>query len=317
MRAACILMILLLPVHLAGFATAAASCAPGLAEAAPGLELNIDITEDSVEAQVTESAPGTATFHGTVTVQMPTVRGAEVTLTSSVDIGWVSQISPSTMELTNGETATFTATVIVPQGSPASQTGTLTVNGRAVASGVQATDADTALVTVQAYYRLALDTGRRTVEIAPGGTARFPVRLTNAGNAMDSYSIQYTNLDELKKAGWSLAQTTTLLENLEPAESRMVTIALTAPVSLSPYMSRETALTMRALSEGARSQDMNVTLDYPLVVKEVGVSGAGVGAVVILVAVVAVGVVLYRRRKRRMQAKAGEEAPAQPPEASP
>lgn len=301
-------MILLLPVQLAGSATAAADCAPGFSEAAPGIEINVDITEGSVEAPVTESEPGMATFHGTVTVQMPTLRGATVTLTSGTDIGWVSSISPATFVLDNGQIGSFTVTVVVPQGTVTSQNGNLMVNGRAVASGVQATDEDTALVTVRSYHRLVLDAGRRTVEIAPGGTARFPLRITNAGNSIDSFSLKFTNQDELRRQGWSLTHTNASLERVVPGEYRLVTISLTAPAALSPYVNKETTLSVRAESLGAREHNLTATLDYPLVAKETGVSVPGVGAVALVAVVIAVAIVVFGRRRRRMQLEAAQEA---------
>jgi len=314
MKGAFILMILALPVQFAAEAMAASNCGPGLAEPAPGPGLTIDITESSLEAQVTESQPGLATFHGTVTVQMPTVRGAEVTLTSSTDIGWVSQVSPTTLQLSNGQAGPFTVTVVVPQGTAASQMGNLIVNGRAVASGVQATAEATALLTVRPYYRISLDAVKRTVEIAPGGTARFSLRVTNAGNSIDSFTVQFSNQDELRKQGWSLGHTSASLEGVNPGEFHLMTISLTAPASLSPYLSRETALAVKAWSDGAREQDQNVTLDYSLVAKEVGVSGTGVGAVTIVAALIAVGVVVFWRRRRRAQAEEEQDEQPVPPE---
>lgn len=311
MKALSILLVLLIPVQSAGCALAAGNCARSLPGPAPGLELNVDITEGTLEAQPSEGQPGLVVFHGTVTVQMPTVRGAEVTLSSSTDIGWVTTLNPTNLQLGNGEPGAFTATVVVPQGSLAAQIGNLMVTGRAVANGVQATDEDRAVITVRPYYRLTLEAARRTAEISPGGTARFSLRIANVGNSLDSFTIQFANEDELRKQGWSLSHTAASLEKVQPGEYRTVTVALSAPAALSPFVNRETTLRVKVMSEGARAENQTTAADYSLVAKETGVAVTGVGVVALVAVVIAVGVVVLLRRRRRMQAEAAEET--QPP----
>ncbi len=314
MNALCILLVVLIPVQTAGCALAASDPSPGRAATAPALELNVEITEGSVEATVSETSPGTATFHGTVTVQMPTLRGAQVTLTSSTDIGWVSSISPSTFTLDNGQTGSFTVTVVVPQGTPSTQAGNIVVNGRAVANGLQAMDEAQALITVKAYFRVALDSARPKVETAPGGSARFSLRLTNAGNGIDSFALQLANQDELRKQGWFLSSSVTSSGKIAPGEFRTVTIIMTAPASFSPYVDRETTLHIKARSEGAKQANQTAEVDFPLVAKETGVSATGSGAVALVAVIIAVGAFVLLRRRRRSQAAAAQHAQVQSPQ---
>ena len=314
MRALAILMILFLSVQPAGMAAAATDCGGGPAEPAPGLDLTVSITEDSVEAAPSESAPGTAQFHGTVTVQMPSLRGATVTLTSSTDIGWVTQVAPGTFVLDNGQVGEFTVTVVVPQGSPASLTGNVIVNGRAVASGVQATGSDSSTITVRPDFRVVLEAQKREVEISPGGTARFSLRVTNAGNSVDSFEIRSTNQNELERQGWKVSVPNAGLKNVVPGEYRLVTVVLAAPASMSPYSSRTTTLNIRATSLGAQEHNLTTTLDYPLSVKETGVSGTGVSIVAVIAVVMAVGVFVYWRRRRLMKNRTDAEEPSLPEE---
>jgi hypothetical protein len=299
MKALSILLVVLLSVQITGCALAGSNPSPGRAKTTPALELNVDITEGSVEAQVTESNPGTAVFHGTVTVQMPSLRGAQVTLASSTDIGWVSSISPSSFTLDNGQTGSFTVTVIVPQGTPSTQAGNIVVNGRAVANGLQAMDDAQALITVKTYFRVTLDAARPKVETAPGGSARFSLRLTNAGNGIDSFALRLANQDELRKQGWFLSISITSSGKIAPGEFRTVTIIMTAPASFSPYVNRETTLYIKARSEGARQANQTAELDFPLVARETGVSATGSGAVGLVIAVIAVGAFVLIRRRRR------------------
>jgi len=311
MRALVALMILILPVLLAQGATAGCNGPEGLSGQAPGLELTITLSEGSVEVAPTESEPGIGQIQGTVTVQMPSLRGATITLTSSTDIGWVTQTSPSTLVLDNGQEGKFTVTVIVPQGSSASQAGTLMVNGRAVANGIQATASTTAIINVRPYFRVALEAQKREVEITPGGTARFSLRIFNAGNSVDSFGLQFTNQNELEKQGWELTVTTTNLASIVPGEYRTVGIALRSPASISPYKSQATSLLISVVSLGAREHNLTVAQDYALTAKEAGFSAPGLGVVAIVAVAVVVGAVFYWRRRRRAQAAAPPEEPSQ------
>jgi hypothetical protein len=311
MRALVALMILILPVTLAQGATAGDNLGGGLAGPAPGLELTITLSEGSVEVAPSESAPGIAQLEGTVTVQMPSLRGATVTLTSSTDIGWVTQISPSTFVLDNGQEGQFSVTVIVPQGTAASISGLLMVNGRAVANGIQTMASTTATINVRPYYRVFLDAQKREVEIAPGGTARFSLRITNAGNAVDSFDLKFSNQKELEKQGWELTVTTTNLASIVPGEYRTVGIALKSPASISPYKSQATSLLISVVSLGAREHNLTVAQDYALTAKEAGFSAPGLGVVAIVAVAVVVGAVFYWRRRRRAQAAAPPEESSQ------
>lgn len=304
------IVIVVLPALLAGGAVAATDRGSGLQEGAPGLELTITISEDTVGAAPTESAPGTAQLRGTVTVQMPSLRGATVTLTSSTDIGWVSMVEPDTMVLDSGQVGEFSITVVVPQGSPAALIGTVMVYGRAVASGLQTSAGDTATITVRPYYRVSLEAQKREVEITPGGTARFMLRVTNAGNSVDSFDIQLSNRNELEKQGWKLEATTSSLAEVHPGEYRTRILALTAPASLVPFKNQATTVSIRAVSLGAQEQNTSAESSTMLSVKEVGSSTPGVALVGSVAVLVAAGAVLFWHRRRR--ARAGRAPPEIP-----
>jgi hypothetical protein len=140
-------------------AAAAGSPSGAAAPIVPVLALTIQPPAQQVASDPNSTA--TAQFAGTATVdKLPMVR-CVVTLTSSTDIGWVSQVSPSSMVFTSESSQAFTVVVIVPAGAPTSQ-GKLVVDGRAVAAGLQTLAEVTALIYVKGSSALNATSQNRT-----------------------------------------------------------------------------------------------------------------------------------------------------------
>jgi hypothetical protein len=108
--------------------------------------LTLRLEPAMVTVNTNSSSPTIVQFNGTCTVDKLPIERATVTLTSSTDVGWVSQVSPTTMVFTSTTPQAFICTVVIPQGTP-NMTGTLKVDGRAVAAGLQSTAETTALIT--------------------------------------------------------------------------------------------------------------------------------------------------------------------------
>jgi hypothetical protein len=151
---------------------AAAAPAPSADPIVPILTLSIQPPILKLLREENSSAVGM--FNGTASVnKMPGVR-CVVTLTSSIDVGWVTQISPSTMVFTSESPQSYTVAVSVPPGTPSMQ-GNLVVNGRAVAYGLQSTAVVKAIIDVTGPAILNLTGANRTqanatrAAGAPGG----------------------------------------------------------------------------------------------------------------------------------------------------
>jgi hypothetical protein len=142
MRPLMVCLLLLLPCMQAA---AAGPPPPEAAPIVPVLTLSIAPTILKVKSTSNESA--VAHFEGNAAVDKPPVVRCVVTLTSSTDVGLVSQISPTTMVFTSSSSQAFTVDVSVPQGSPSMQCELL-VYGRAVAAGLQSTAEVKAVIDV-------------------------------------------------------------------------------------------------------------------------------------------------------------------------
>jgi hypothetical protein len=143
MRLAFVCAMLLIPF------TQVAAAGPPIDTAAPVVPvLTLTIQPPIVKLNSEINSTVLAQFNGTATVdKLPMVR-CVVTLSSSTDIGWVSEISPTTMVFTSGTPQSYAVSVIVPAGTPTLQ-GKLIVQGRAVAAGLQSLAEGTAIVDVK------------------------------------------------------------------------------------------------------------------------------------------------------------------------
>lgn len=155
MRTAIVCLMLLLPC----VQVAAGAPAPAAGPIVPVLKLAIQPPIAFVNSS--PEAPAITVFDGTASVDKPPVVRCVVTLTSSTDIGWITQVSPSTMVFTSTTPQAFTVTVTVPQGTPTSQ-GKLLVYGRAVAAGLQSSAEATAIIDVKGPTLLNLTAQNRT-----------------------------------------------------------------------------------------------------------------------------------------------------------
>jgi hypothetical protein len=139
-----------------------AAAGPPSGEAAPIVPvLSLSLSPQIMNVNSSPESPAIAQFEGIATVDKPPIVRCVVTLTSSTDVGWVSQVSPTTMVFTSTTPQSFSVVVTVPQGTPTSQ-GKLVVNGRAVAAGLQSMAEVTAIINVKGSPALNSTAQNRT-----------------------------------------------------------------------------------------------------------------------------------------------------------
>lgn len=138
---------------------AAASPSQAAAPIVPVLALTISPTQATANSSTESSV--SVRFDGTAMVDKPPIVRCVVTLNSATDVGWVSQVTPTSMVFTSTAPQSFTVTVVIPQGTPSMQ-GRLLVNGRAVAAGLQSLAEVSAIIDVTGPASLNLTAQNRT-----------------------------------------------------------------------------------------------------------------------------------------------------------
>jgi len=261
----------------------------------PVLALKLDAAQQ--DARVTESTQGVVQFTGQMSIDKLPVERCVVTLTSTTDIGWVSQISPSTAVFTSLTPQSFTCTVVVPQGTGNNNQGKLVINGRAVAGGLQSQATTEAIITVLPYFRLTLDSDVPYREISPGSQAFFTVKLTNAGNAVDSFELEINNLKDLAAKKWTVVLSANTLPKIVPGEYKPFRITAQSPRDWTVWKSEPTVFIIKATSQNAKDFQQVITLTFPIYAYEKGFYIPGFDPL-FLIAAFGVGLVVLRRKRQ-------------------
>jgi uncharacterized membrane protein len=220
-----------------------------------------------------------------------------VTLTSTTDIGWVSQVSPTTAVFTSTTPQSFTCTVVVPQGTANAQYGKLTVNGRAVAGGLQSTAVTEGIIAVEPYFRLTLDSDVPYREISPGTQAFFTVKLTNAGNAVDSFELEISNLKDLAAKKWTVVLSANTIPKVQPGEYKPFRITAQSPRDWTIWKSEPSVIILKATSQNAKDFQQVISLSFPIYAYEKGFYIPGFDPL-FLIAAFGIGLVAIRRKYR-------------------
>jgi len=310
MRAAFILAVLAL------FALSpSAACAPP--DAIPAIiGVSVSLDQETQVAHVTEQSPGIVTFTGQFSVDKLPVQRAVVTLDSRVDTGWVSNVSPSTAVFTSTTPQSLTVTVVVPQKTLSTVTGTLIVHATMNAGGQTAEDTDNATITVEQYYMLNLTSENPFFETdKPGVSATYKVLVANRGNGPDSFALEISNLKELVSWRWAVALDKEATPPIQPGLNSEVVVTVTSAKDASVFEAMTRALVLKASSVGASANYQNISLSLHLYYHQKAIDpvfDVTVPIIIVAVAVASVAVVIWRWRKsraRKAQAAPGPDEP--------
>jgi hypothetical protein len=314
------MVIMLAALMMAGIIAGGSGNAAAAPIPIPILHVHID-EPTTQQAIVTESDKGAVDFTGAVRVDKLPVAKVTVDLLATVDSGWVCNIAPSTMVITDTADHPFSINVTVPEAAPAADEGHLKVTASASGTGFSVSDEVVANVTVAPYFRVMLESDKPYQEIAPREGTSFKFKVQNPGNAFDSYELEIVNARALKDAGWSVELGTTSVTGVPMYGEKEVLVNVRSPQDWSwdIEISRPTAINLKVTSLGARLGDQIVTQTFLVYAY---VRGYNIpllemisGLIVVAAVSVTISVIILRRRKKRMRALAKEvpvkEGPAE------
>jgi hypothetical protein len=280
---------------------------------APALTLRIDPASQA--ATIDEATKCGLNFTGEIRVDKLPVEKVVVELSAMVDTGWPASISPSTMVITDTAAHTFNVNVTVHEACPADDIGHLTVTATSAGKGYSVSEQANATITVNPYYRVALDADGAYQEVRPDVAGSFKLKITNRGNAVDSYAFEITNLMELRNMGWNVELDKTSVSKLHPFDEAEFTLTAVPPKAWSwdIWISKPVVITVKATSLNAQESGTAITQDFPVVIYQKGfntpilnlISGVSVA----LVAVAIAGVIMWRLRMRRRR---NAQSPGEP-----
>jgi len=297
----------------------AAGASPDSGPEIIGVSVGFDQTTQS--ANVTDQEPGTVTFTGEVSVDKLPVQRAVVMLESSVDTGWVSQVSPSTAVFTSTTPQSFTVTAVVPARTLSTLKGMLVVKATMNSGGLTAEDTANATITVDQYYLLNVASEAPYFETEkPGISTTYKVLVTNKGNGPDTFALEISNLKDLVSKHWMVGLDKEVTPVVQPGLYGEVTVTVTSPEDSSLFEGGPQAVIVNAASVGARTQNLVIALSFPLYFNQKAIDpvfDVTVPIIVVAVVVAAVAVVAWRWRKRRARKAPAAPEPDEPVEVEP
>ncbi|MCK5562295.1 MAG: hypothetical protein KAJ51_16970, partial [Thermoplasmata archaeon] len=175
----------------------------------PVVNLRFDDGEEVQEASVGPGDPSYVIFHGTVTAQAgigSNVQSVYVRLESSSQQGWTNSIHPEEFIVNSGESEPFEIGVKVPFGTSSDIEDTITVTGFAEnypsGSGGIEIPPIYGTIKIKPCYQVTLRPITNHIKTSPGSEVTFVLLIENNGNAINRFSIEIENHDELEEKGY-------------------------------------------------------------------------------------------------------------------
>jgi hypothetical protein len=267
--------------------------------------IRIQLAQTKQTAYVAPGQDGVVTFTGTVTATIPwspNIQYLVVTLQADAG-GWPVSVPPSLTFNKAQRQQDFQLAVQVPVETSQKTQGQLSISGRwrySPGSLGGTVDPATAIIVIKQYYQFSVGCEKPYVQVGPGSSLGFQIRLINEGNAADRLRVEVTNLDKLADMGWTIQLSQDKFSVPEKQE-KVLTVSVTTPVEWNVWKNKVDTIRLRIVSAQAESLgDISDIADYSLYIRQRGFSIPGYEPVLAIMAltIMAVLMVGFVRRKR-------------------
>jgi hypothetical protein len=275
------------------------------AEAVGAPAIRIELAQTKQTAYVAPGQDGVVTFTGQVTATIPwspNIQYLVVTLSADAG-GWPVSVPPSLTFNKAQRQQSFTLSVQVPVETSQKTQGQLSVSGKwrySPGSLGGTVDPATAIIVIKQYYQFSVGCEKPYVQVGPGSSLGFQIRLINEGNAADRLRVEVTNLDKLAEMGWTIQLSQDKFSVPEKQE-KVLTVSVTTPVEWNVWKNKVDTIRLRIVSAQAESLgDISDIADYSLYIRQRGFSIPGYEPVLAIMALTILSVLMvgFVKRKR-------------------
>ncbi len=148
------------------------------------------------------------------------------------------------------------------------------------------------LVTSQPFGEVDIWSNEGYKKMRPGKEYTFELNVKNHGNAPDTFSIDITNIDELRDEGFSINLSSTEIKNLDPQSSDTITLHVETPRDL--WKDDHYSIDIRATSNITPEESS----EYSIIVWVKGAYTPGLGIAFTIMFIAVVGAILVNRRRK-------------------
>lgn len=246
------------------------------------------------EVDVAPGSTGAVTFHCTLQVNTGSQIQVQVSLQAQAG-GWGVTVAPPGFTCPNPEqdyTIPIDIVVIAPIGAPRENrniivTGTWQ-SGNGLVGDVQSLQL---VAQVKPYYMMDVSSSNPNIQVNPGESVTFEIKITNQGNYEDRYKISIENQKDLTDAGWSVP--TIGVVTIQSKEVKSVQIPLETPQDWTVWKNDLQVIRVRVSSEYSLEQtEIPVFFDFNLYCRQKGmyipafdpfvlISGLGIALVIV------------------------------------
>ncbi len=275
------------------------------ADAVGAPAVRIELAQTKQTAYVAPGQDGVVTFTGQVTATIPwspNIQYLVVTLMADAG-GWAVSVPPSLIFSKASKQQSFTLSVQVPVETSQKTQGQLSVSGKwrySPGSLGGSIDPATAIIVVKQYYQFSIGCEKPYVQVGPGSSLGFQIRLINEGNSADRLRVEITNLDKLADMGWTIQLSQDKFSVPEKQE-KVLTVSVTTPVEWNVWKNKVDTIRLRIVSAQAESLgDISDIADYSLYIRQRGFSIPGFEPVLAMMSLIIIAVLLvgFAKRKR-------------------
>jgi hypothetical protein len=275
------------------------------ADAVGAPAVRIELAQTKQIAYVAPGQDGVVTFTGTVTATIPwspNIQYLVVTLMADAG-GCAVSVPPSLIFSKAQKQQSFTLSVQVPVETSQKTQGQLSVSGKwrySPGSLGGSIDPATAIIVVKQYYQFSIGCEKPYVQVGPGSSLGFQIRLINEGNSADRLRVEITNLDKLADMGWTIQLSQDKFSVPEKQE-KVLTVSVTTPVEWNVWKNKVDTIRLRIVSAQAESLgDISDIADYSLYIRQRGFSIPGFEPVLAMMSLIIIAVLLvgFAKRKR-------------------
>ncbi len=268
----------------------------------PFPQMSMSFEKSGITLHPTFSQYGSGTVSGILSVDKIPGERIAVLITGSIDTGWGVSISPPQHLLVNNiKKVSFNVTVSCLPATPANLVGDLIIEAHGDSNTFNPIVVGHLAVTVAPFYMIRIDSPNPYKEVTPGSKLSFPVELQNWGNSMDSFDIYIENQQELAGMGWTVSFSTPVVTKVRSGGSKTILLSVMAPQKSTLYKAEGSMIDVKAVSQNARDENLQVDMLYPFIVYERGtfIDPFAAGWATFVLVVIAIPTVLTVRRVRR------------------
>ncbi len=152
-------------------------------------QLQLTLTPNLLQAEVTNSQVGEVEFAGTAEVDQPRMMTSTVEL--SATSVWTANVSVPEFEITGPGSQEFTVKVTVPPKTSSLEVGQVIVSGTCRSPGMPvAVSQANAVVTVAQYYKTSLGSNTPSIAVERGDEVSCTINIYNEGNGITVYQVE-------------------------------------------------------------------------------------------------------------------------------